>query len=162
MKNNKNLKRILKLIYLILLCSIFIAVSFSKNVSKVDGEIETNVAGIILNIETSDSISYLTNEYQSINFTVANYEEATCNETEYEYQISIDSKNDVAITYELFKIEDDEEVTVEVTNGTTETFTMPHTETEEDEYVLKVKLDDTDYAGISDTLTISAYAVQSN
>ena len=169
MKEKKSLKRsfvLFVLIYVILLCSIFIAISFSKNISKLAGDGSVDVAGMILNLEKQTStLSYITNEEQSIYFTVTNYDETddgtiTYNETTYDYHITIDV-GDYITDYTLYEVDDDGNLTeIEVTDGTTESYTMPHSVAQTDTYVLKVKTDNTDYAGQADTISIDAYAVQ--
>lgn len=169
MREKKSLKRgfvLFVLIYVILLCSIFIAISFSKNMSKLTGEGSVDVAGMILNLtKQTSSISYVTNEEQSIYFTVTNYDEAsdgtiTYNKTTYDYQITIDV-GDYITDYTLYKVNDDKSLTkVAITNGTTESYTMYHSQEQTDTYVLKIKTSNINYAGQADTISINAYAVQ--
>ena len=163
----KNLKRRLIFIYFILLCCVFLSTALSKNVSKVSGGAETDVAGMQLNLTTTNTnITNLDNTQQSISFVVKNYEGTTDNPTfsdiEYTYQISITTAKDVPLEYELYKVENDQETKLNLENGkTTDTFTMPHSKIKEDNYILKVKLDDKNYKNIEDVLNIDVYAVQS-
>ena len=163
----KNLKRSLFFIYFILLCCVFLSTALSKNMSKVSGDAEADVAGMRLNVTTQNTkMTNLDNTQQNISFIVKNYDGTIDNPTysdiEYTYQISITTAKDVPLEYELYRVENEQEIKVNLENGkTTETFTMPHSKIKEDNYILKVKLDDKNYKNIEDVLNIDVYAVQS-
>lgn len=163
----KNLKRSLIFIYFVLLCCVFLSTALSKNVSKVSGDAGVDVAGIRLNVTTTNTnLTNLDNTQQSISFVVKNYEGTTDNPTysdiEYTYQISITTAKNIPLEYELYKIENGVQTKVNLENGkTTENYTMPHSQIKEDNYILKIKLDDKTYKNIEDVLNIDVYAVQS-
>lgn len=162
-----NIRKILICIYFILLGCVFLNTAFSKNVAKVSGDAEMKVANIKLNImQNTSNIENLSNVEQSIVFTVNNFDGTKQNpiysDVEYQYQISITNTNpSVPVQYELYKIVGEVETKIELTNGTSQSFTMQKSEIQEDEFILKVKMDNQTYKNISDIININVYAVQS-
>lgn len=162
----KSLKKQLICIYFILLCCVFFSTSLSRNVTKVTGTASMEVAEMQLNVVTQEvTLANVSNQEKEIEFTVNNYsgttEDPIYNDTEYEYQISITTSKNIPLEYELYKVEEDNSQTkITLTNGTSESFTMPHSKIQEDTYVLKVKLDNKEYKNLEDAININVYAVQ--
>lgn len=162
----KNTKKLLIYIYFILLCCVFFCTALSRNMTKVNGSGKMELAGIKLNIITqTNSITDISSTEQSISFVVNNYdgtkENPIYNDTQYEYQISITTQKDIPLEYKLYKVENGQETEIPLTSGTSGRFTMPHSEIQEDNFILRVKLDDKNYQNMQDVMDINVYAVQS-
>ena len=163
MKNN--VKRILLCIYFILLGCVFLNTAFSIYTTKTNGEVEVNIAKMKLNvIKTTNNLSNLSNAQQSIAFTVNNYDGTRTNpeynEIEYQYQISLTTTNSIPLQYELYKIENGTEKKIELANGKSPNFTMPKSQIQEDEFVVKIKMKNKNYKNMNGIVDISVNAVQ--
>lgn len=163
MKNN--VKRILLCIYFILLGCVFLNTAFSRYTTKTNGEVEVNIAKMKLNvIKTTNNLSNLSNAQQSIAFTVNNYDGTRTNpeynEIEYQYQISLTTTNSIPLQYELYKIENGTEKKIELANGKSPNFTMPKSQIQEDEFVVKIKMKNKNYKNMNGIVDISVNAVQ--
>ncbi len=164
----KNIKRIIISIYFILLSCVFLTSAFSKNLTELTGGGQADLARIKLNINLSSATKQLTNlsnTYQNIAFTVNNFDgtktNPTYNDIEYKYQIAVTTNKNIPIQYNLYSVKNNVKTKVTMTNGKSQNFTMPHSQTKEDEFILEVKMDNANYKKISDVININVYAVQS-
>lgn len=163
---SKRIGKILICIYCILLASVFLNTAFSRNSSKITGSAEVNVAGLKLNIiKNTSSITNLGTTEQNIQFTINNFEGTkttpTYNDVEYTYKITITNNKNIPVQYDLYKITSGTQTQIPLTNGTTQNFTMPKSTLQEDQYILKVKMNDKSYKNTSGALTINVNGVQS-
>lgn len=149
-KNKKNISEndekrdskivLLLLIIFIILLGMLIGMSFSKYQSKLEGQAIANIAKPVIEVRKEQSLLLtVLAPKASYVFEVRNFKEDELNEIEMEYYIEIVSHTDEAISFALYRGEEQ----ISLTNNKTEKIKITKEEKQTHSYCLEITYDKT-------------------
>ena len=134
----------------------------SGYVSRANGVTNISIAKPIIEIVnlTTNTPLEINSEAKEISFEVKNTN--TNNETSdvvlmYKLQVTA---NGMPIDYKIYKVNGVQRTLVNVINGVSEEFEMAHSVVQTDAYVMVVKLEDKNYQGMQEDISVSIIARQ--